>query len=129
MMLAGFRNELQPGARQQRTRTPHSHDCGDVSVPWNIGRAVYRFRAPAATVIHDPTLFVGAIESPGGAPVVVEAWKNGQYGGDVTLEHGPNRFQDGMPLAAMDVIELRVCAKGTGEHAVWLRDLWVMFTT
>ena len=128
-MTAGFPGFGSPQRRQEPPRVPHSHECGDVAVPWNIGRNVFRFRAPASLTIKDVAIFCGSVESPSGHPVVLEAWKNGQYGGDVQLVSGANKFDRALPLAPMDLVELRACVKGTGDAETVVRDLWIMFTT
>lgn len=107
---------------------PQSFDCGIVDVPWNTARTVFRYRAPANMIIKNPTIFCGEIVSPSGAPVVMEAWKNGVYGGSVTLAHGANQYDRSMSLSTFDLIELRIVVKGTENVQTTVSDLWVMFT-
>lgn len=108
---------------------PHSHACGNIEAPWNVGVPVFRYRAPVRMTMKNATLFAGSIESPSGCPVVVEAWKNGVYGGSVTLENGPTSFDQTLQLQPMDLIELRLCVRGTGDAPTRVNDFWVMFAT
>lgn len=104
-------------------------DIGQMISDLDRPTTVFRFRAPVALTIKSPAIYCGEIVSPSGCPVTIEAWKNGQYGGSITLEHGPNKFDKAMPLAAMDLIELRISVRGSGDAATRVQDLWITFTT
>jgi hypothetical protein len=119
---------MQP-RRAPEVVVPHSHPCGDVAVPWNVGATIFRFRAPVAVTLKNITLYCASVSSPSGASVVIEAWKNGQYGGETIIVNGPNSFDSALPLSPMDLIELRACVKGTGDCETKINDFWVMFAT
>lgn len=115
--------------KSQAAAMPHSYDCGDIDVPWNVPKSIWKFRAPVTTTIKNPTLYCGQVNSPSGHAVVVEAWKNGVYGGIVELTTGPNRFEQNISLSPMDMIDLRICVKGQGDAVTTVQGFWVLFTT
>ena len=90
---------------------------------------MFRFRAPMRMSIKNPIIFCASLESPSGHTVVLEAWRNGVYGGEVPLNSGANDFKQTMQLQPMDLIELKVCIRGTGDAETFVRDLWVLFST
>lgn len=105
---------------------PKSAFLGDMEVPWNIGKTVFRLKAARDMTIKDATITAGEILSPTGAPVVLEAWRNGQYSGAVTLQHGANTFPS-FPLARLDEIELRILVKGEHQTKTEVKGLWVLY--
>lgn len=125
-------NKIQP-KRQGVVSTPavqrsdpKSVYIGDLDVPWNIGQTVFRLKAARDMTIKDATITAGEILSPSGAPVVMEAWRNGQYTGTVTLQNGANTFPS-FPLARLDEIELRILVKGEHQTKTEVKGLWVLY--
>ena len=100
---------------------------GDVDVPWNIGVTVFRYKAARALKLSDITIATSAILSPSGAPIVLEAWRNGQYTGTTTLNPGNNTFPD-VPLFKLDEIELRILVKGEHKDVTEVKGLWFLFS-
>lgn len=111
-------------------RIPYSKEVGDIVVPFNVSATVFRYRAPEPMQVKNPCIYCGEILSPTGAPVKMEAWKNGEYGGDVDLHNGANLFEKSLPLQGMDLLELRVKAMSsqTDGDRTTIRDLWVMWS-
>ena len=116
-------------SRGHAATVPHSHECGDVPVPWNVGIPVFRFRAPCVMSLSSPTIYCREVVSPSGNPVILEVWKNGEFCGEMELKHGPTQFDKSMALAPLDLIELRMVIRGSGFGETFANDLWVMFTT
>jgi hypothetical protein len=120
-----FQNLARPAA--QSKNVPFSVSVGDIEVPWNVSKSVFRFRAPVPMVIVDVCLFAGDIISPTGAAVAIEAWKNGVYGGDLVIVPGATMFPQKIQLQRFDLIELKIVARGEGTPAT-VKDLWIMYS-
>lgn len=119
-----FQSPLQ--RPQPKKGTPFSVSVGDVNVPWNVSKTIFRYRAATASEITDVCIFAGDILSPTGASVAIEAWRNGVYGGDIVVSPGANMFQQKIQLARFDLIELRVVSRGDGTPCE-VKDLWIMY--
>lgn len=111
-------------------RIPYSEEVGDVTVPFNVAATVFRYRAPEPLTIKKPCIFCGDILSPTGAPVKIEAWKNGVYGGDIDLHPGANQFDGALSLQGMELLELKIVAKTAqvDGSATQVKDMWVMWS-
>lgn len=109
------------------TGTPVCVYVGDVEVPWNIGVPVFRYKAARALKLTDITITTSAIISPSGAPIVLEAWRNGQYAGTTTINPGNNTFPDAA-LNKLDDIELRILVKGEHKDTTEVKGLWFLFS-
>lgn len=105
---------------------PKSQYVGDIVVPWNIGQTVFRYKAPRDVKISEASISVKEILSPTGAPVVVEAWKNGTYSGTVNLSNGATVFPP-ISLKRLDEIELKILVKGEHESETKVCDLWFLY--
>ena len=110
--------------------TPYTSALGDVHVPFNVATTIFRYRAPEPVTLKKPCIYCGEIISPTGAPIKVEAWKNGIYGGDIDLHNGANQFDGALSLQGMELLELKIVAKTTqtDESATLVKDLWVMWS-
>lgn len=109
------------------TGTPVCVYVGDWGVPWNIGVTVFRYKAARALKLADITVAVGEVISPSGAPIVLEAWRNGQYAGTTTVNQGNNTFPDAA-LNRLDEIELRILVKGEHKDVTEVKGLWFLFS-
>jgi hypothetical protein len=105
---------------------PKSKEIGDVTLPWNVGQSIFRYKAPRALVVTDAAISIKEVVSPTGAPVILEAWKNGQFQGEVTLTHGVTKYPN-IPLAALDEIDLRILAKGEPGTDTTVSDMWFLY--
>ena len=105
---------------------PKSEYFGDIDVPWNVGLTVFRMKAARDMTIVDPVIEIKEIVSPSGAPIVLEAWRNGSYGGSTTLAMGANSFPS-VPLKKLDEIELRVCVKGDRTDKTEAKGVWLVY--
>ncbi|HPU86703.1 MAG TPA: hypothetical protein PLE60_15355 [Candidatus Latescibacteria bacterium] len=114
------------GSAETPKGDPKGTFIGDMEVPWNVGATVWRFKAARDLKILNSTIDCKEIVSPTGAPVVVEAWKNGVYAGDAILKNGANTFPD-IPLKRLDEIELRVVVKGDKEGVTAIKGLWILY--
>jgi hypothetical protein len=105
---------------------PKQEYIGNIDVPWNIGQTIFRFKAARDLQMTDAVIDVKEIFSPSGAPIVIEAWKNGQYGGSTALEMGANSYP-AVSLKRLDEIELRICVKGERMDKTEVRGVWVVY--
>lgn len=128
MSIPGF-NVPTMQQQQRQSRYPHSFSLGDVDIPWNVPKLVWQWRAPLPVRLLQPTIYCGEIVSPSGCPVVIEAWKNGTYGGTTTLQTGPNRYEGELALGPMDTLQLKVCVRGESTGDTSIRDMWILFVT
>jgi len=112
----------QKAQRETAQPDPKSYLLGDIEVPWNVGKTVYRYKAPRSVRISDITVDVGEIVSPSGAPVVIDLWMNKVYRGTITLQQGANTF-DPFTLAKLDEVEMRILVKGERNDKTEVKDL------
>jgi len=110
--------------------SPFSREVGDVKVPFNVGKTVFRYRAPVPIQIERPVIYVGQIVSPAGIPVEIEAWLDGKYMGSIVLENGTTVFNERLMLQALQLFELKVQAKTSSENPVpaEITDMWIMWS-
>jgi len=105
----------------------HCFEVGDVDVPWNVGKSIFRLKAARDMVVQDITIDTKEIVTPSGAPICLEAWKNGQYAGDQVLTHGAISLDKSLTMKKLDEIELRIVVKGDGDTATSVKGLWVLY--
>lgn len=106
--------------------SPQCYYVGDVKVTWNVGNIVYRYKAARNVRISDITLDAREVQSPSGAPVVIELWLNGKFKGTVPLEQGANVFEP-FSLSKLDEVDMRIVVKGERDDRTQVLGLWVLF--
>lgn len=107
---------------KQAAAAPYSVETGNHTVS-NAASAVWRYRAPVDMVAADITLWCRAID--GAAPVMVEAYLNGQYMVEVPLQKSGTVIPGPIELRRYDLVELRLSLRGDGEAQV--NDFWVLY--
>ncbi|MFA5628287.1 MAG: hypothetical protein WC067_05775 [Candidatus Methanomethylophilaceae archaeon] len=109
-----------------REPIPFSVYLGDIAVPWNVGMSLWRIKSARKMRIVNATIAVDELVSPSGAPILIEAWKNGRYSGVVELVSGANEFPS-FELNQLDEVELRILVKGEHASDTEAIGLWILY--
>lgn len=115
------------GQNRYPNPAPMAFPLGDVTVPHGEAAVLFRWMAPRKLTVQGAELFVRDIVSATGSPVLLQSWKNGVFIGESALVPGANRVSGDIPLAAHDLIELRVLYRGESSGDTRMIDGWVLF--